>query len=175
MLGIVVIFQLSFIAGSLAGTGLRFSKDLDPTAFAVFKGWNARTNGTLRFHFRTKNENSFLIYADDSGQCEFIYLSLVDGRFRLRLKMGNCKETQTLLVGHNLADGKWHKVLVQRNYSITSVTVDDQLSNSTHYEGYDYDIFGVRSDLLVGGIPLHKPFNDFSFPAIIYESSHLYR
>lgn len=168
MLAIVVIVQLSFIAGSLAGTGLRFPKD--PTAFAVFKGWNARTNGTLQFHFRTHNQNGFLIYADDKGQCEYIYLNLAEGRLRLRLKMGNCEETQTLLVGHKLADGKWHKVTVQRNYSVTSVTVDGDFINSTYYEGIDRHIFGVQSDLFVGGIPVYTLLNDLSFPAILYES-----
>lgn len=167
MLGVVVIFQLCLIAGSLAGTGLRFSKD--PTAFAVFKGWNAKTNGTLTFHFRTDNENGFLVYEDDKGQCEYIYLSLTDGRLRLRLKMGQCDETQTLLVGQKLADGKWHKVTVQRKYAWTSVTVDS-LTNSTFYKGRGRQILGVESDLFVGGIPWYTRFNDLSFPSIYWES-----
>ena len=168
MLATVVIFQLSFIAGSLAGTGLRYSKD--PTAFAAYSGWNAKTNGSLRFHFRTDNENGFLIYEDDNGQCQYIYLSLADGRLRLRLLMGDCDKTQTLLVGHKLADGKWHKVVVQRNYSVTSVTVDDNFINSTYYEGEGRNVLGVQSDLLVGGIPWYTRLNDLSFPAIFYES-----
>lgn len=173
MLGVVVIFQLSLIAGSLAArTGLRFSKD--PTAFAVFKGWNAKTNGNLTFHFKTDNKNGFLVYEDDRGQCQYIYLSLADGRLRLRLKMGNCDETQTLLVGHNLANGQWHKVTVQRNYEWTTITVDSW-TNSTMYEGRGRQILGVQSDLFVGGIPWYKPFNDLSFPAIRYESIHFNR
>ena len=162
-----MFLQLSFIAGSLsARTGLRFSKD--PTAFAVFKGWNAKTNGTLTFHFKTDNKNGFLVYEDDKGQCQYIYLSLVDGRLRLRLKMGHCDKTQTLLVGHNLADGKWHKVTVQRNYKSTTITVD-AWTNSTEYKGKGRQTLGVQSDLFVGGMPLYKPLNDLSFPAIKYE------
>lgn len=173
MLGVVVIFQLSLIAGSLAArTGLRFSKD--PTAFAVFKSWNAKTNGNLTFHFKTDNKNGFLVYEDDRGQCQYIYLSLADGRLRLRLKMGNCDETQTLLVGHNLANGQWHKVIVQRNYEWTTITVDNW-TNSTIYKGKGRQILGVQSDLFVGGIPWYKPFNDLSFPAIRYESIHFNR
>lgn len=173
MLGVVVILQLSFLAGSLsARTGLRFSKD--PTAFAVFKGWNAKTNGNLTFHFKTDNKNGFLVYEDDRGQCEYIYLSLADGRLRLRLKMGDCDETQTLLVGHNLADGKWHKVTVQRNYKSTRITVDNW-TNSTDYKGKGRQTLGVQSDLFVGGMPWYKPFNDLSFPAIKYESIHFNR
>lgn len=173
MLAIAVIFQLSFIAGSLAGTGLRFSKD--PTAFAVFKGWNAKTNGSLKFYFRTYSKNGFLVYEDDRGQCQFISLSLLDGRLRLRLKMGNCEETQSLLVGHKLADGEWHKVTVQRNYSVTKVTVDGKFSNSTYYTGEGKYVFGGTSDLLVGGIPLYTKYNDLSLPAIRYENFHLNR
>ena len=168
-----MILQLSFIAGSLsARTGLRFSKDR--TAFAVFKGWNAKTNGTLTFHFKTDNKKGFLVYEDDKGQCEHIYLSLADGRLRLRLMMGDCDETQTLLVGRNLADGKWHKVTVQRNYKSTRITVD-HWTNSTEYKGRGRQTLGVQSDLFVGGMPLNKPFNDLSFPAIIYESIHVNR
>lgn len=173
MIGVVIILQLSFIAGSLsARTGLRFSKD--PTAFAVFKGWNAKTNGNLTFHFKTDNKNGFLVYEDDKGQCQYIYLSLADGRLRLRLKMGNCDETQTLLVGHNLANGNWHKVTVQRNYKSTTITVDSW-TNSTEYKGRGRQTLGVQSDLFVGGIPWYKPFNDLSFPAIKYESIHFNR
>jgi len=173
MLGVVVILQLSFAAGSLsARTGLRFSKD--PTAYAAFKGWNAETNGTLTFHFKTDNKNGFLVYEDDKGQCQHIYLSLAGGRLRLRLEMGCCDATQILLVGHNLADGKWHKVTVQRNYKYTTITVDSW-TNSTEYKGRGAQTLGVQSDLFVGGMPWYKPFNDLSFPAIKYESIHFKR
>lgn len=169
MLTVVVIFQLSFFARSLAGTGLRFPKD--PTAFAVFRGWDAKTNGTLKFHFKTHSKNGFLLYEDDKGQCQYIYLFLADGRLKMRLKMANCEFTQTLLVGHKLADGKWHKVTVQRNFSITKVTVDRVFENTTRYLGEGRHIFGAKSDLHAGGVPLYTPFNDFSFPAIVYEST----
>ena len=168
-----MIVQLSFVAGCLsARTGLWFSKD--PTAYAVFKGWNAKTNGNLTFHFKTDNKNGFLVYEDDKGQCQYIYLSLADGRLRLGLKMGNCDETQALLVGHNLADGKWHKVTVQRNFKYTTITVDSWTS-STEYKGRGKQTLGVQSDLFVGGIPLTKPLNDLSFPAIKYESMYVNR
>ena len=68
-----MIIQLYFTATTLASTGLRFSTK-DPAAFARFKGWNAKTNGTLQFHFKTHKENSFLIYEDDNGQCQYFYL-----------------------------------------------------------------------------------------------------
>lgn len=168
MQGILVIIQLYFTAATLASTGLRFSTK-DPAAFARFKGWNAKTNGTLQFHFKTHKENSFLIYEDDNGQCQFFYLSLLEGRLSLRLKMGNCEKTQTLLVGHKLADGKWHEVIVQRNFSETRVTVDDLFTNSTYYRGID-PVFGVKSDLYVGGISSYTQFNELSLPAIKYES-----
>lgn len=163
-----MIIHLYFTAATLASTGLRFSTK-DPAAFARFKGWNAKTNGTLQFHFKTHKENSFLIYEDDSGQCQFFYLSLLDGRLSLRLKMGNCEKPQTLLVGHKLADGKWHEVVVQRNFSETRVTVDDLFTNSTYYRGIG-QFFGVKSDLYVGGISSYTQFNDLSFPAVKYES-----
>lgn len=168
MLAIVVLFQLSFLTGALESKGLRFPED--PTAFAVFKGWNAKTIGTLEFHFKTKSENGFLIYEDDRGQCQYMYLSLVEGRLRLRLKMGDCEETQTILVGHSLADDKWHKATVQRNHSVTTVTVDGEFTNTTHYRGYRKRFFKASSDLLVGRIPWYTRFNDLSFPAIYYES-----
>ena len=169
MQGILVIIQLYFTAATLASTGLRFSTK-DPAAFARFKGWNAKTNGTLQFHFKTHKENSFLIYEDDNGQCQYFYLSLLEGRLSLRLKMGNCEKIQTLLVGHKLSDGKWHEVIVQRNLSETRVTVDGLFTNSTYYRGIDHPFFGVKSDLYVGGISSYTQFNDLSFPAIKYES-----
>ena len=173
MIAAVIIFQLSFFASSLAGTGLLFSKD--PTAYAVFRGWDAKTNGTLKFHFKTLSQNGFLLYEDDKGQCQYMYLSLVDGRLRMKLKMGNCEYTQTLLVAQKLADGKWHKVTVQRNFSVTKVTVDRIFENTTRYLGEGIHIFGVESDLHAGGVPWYTPFNDFSFPAIVYESTNFDR
>ena len=163
-----MIIQLYFTATTFASTGLRFSTN-DRTAFARFKGWNAKTNGTLQFHFKTHKENSFLIYEDDNGQCQYFYLYLLEGRLSLRLKMGNCEKTQTLLVGHKLADGTWHEVIVQRNFSETRVTVDDLFTNSTYYRGID-QFFRVKSDLYVGGISSYTQFTDLSFPAIKYES-----
>ena len=163
-----MIIQLYFTAATLANTGLRFSTK-DPAAFARFKGWNAKTNGTLQFHFKTHKENSFLIYEDDNGQCQYFYLSLLEGRLSLRLKMANCEKIQTLLVGHKLADGKWHEVIVQRNLSETRVTVDGLFTNSTYYRGID-QFFRVKSDLYVGGISSYTQFKDLSFPAIKYES-----
>lgn len=164
-----MIILLYFTATTFASTGLRFSTN-DRTVFARFKGWNAKTNGTLQFHFKTHKENSFLIYEDDNGQCQYFYLSLLEERLSLRLKMGNCEKTQTLLVGHKLADGKWHEVIVQRNFSETRVTVDGLFTNSTYYRGIDHPFFGVKSDLYVGGISSYTQFNDLSFPAIKYES-----
>ena len=168
MQGILVIILLYFTATTFASTGLRFSTN-DRTAFARFKGWNAKTNGTLQFHFKTHKENSFLIYEDDNGQCQYFYLFLLEERLSLRLKMGNCEKTQTLLVGHKLADGKWHEVIVQRNFSETRVTVDGLFTNSTYYRGID-QFFRVKSDLYVGGISSYTQFKDLSFPAIKYES-----
>lgn len=168
MLGGVVILQLSLIASALVSTGLRFSED---PAFAVFKGWKARTTGNLTFHFKTESENGFLVYQDDHGQCQYIYLSLADGRLRLRLKMGECDQTQTLHVGHKLNDAKWHKVTVQRDFEVTRLTVDN-LTNSTIYNGRRKQILVIKSDLLVGGIPWSTPLNDLSFPPIFYESNH---
>ena len=163
-----MIFQLSFIAGSQAGAGLRFPSD--PTAYAVFKGWNAVTNGTLTFHFKTHKENGFLLYEDDKGQCEFFYLSLADGRLRMRLSMEKCREIQTFLVGHKLADGNWHRVTVKRHFHRTTVTVDDRASNSTYFKGPAEGFLGVKSNLYVGRIPWYTPLNELSLPAIYYES-----
>ncbi|PFX20378.1 neurexin-3b-like [Stylophora pistillata] len=169
MLGGVVIFQLSFIASALASTGLRFTEE---PAYAIFKRWNARRTGNLTFHFKTESKNGFLIYQDDKGQCQYIYLSMADGQLRLRLKMGNCELTQTLHVGHKLYDGRWHKVTVQRDSAVTRLTVDN-LSNSTIYNGRVKNLI-VKSDLIVGGIPwsTQLKLNDLSFPPIFYEGNH---
>lgn len=162
-----MIFQLSFIASALASIGLRFSEE---PAYAIFKRWNARRTGNLTFHFKTESKNGFLIYQDDKGQCQYIYLSMADGQLRLRLKMGNCEETQTLHIGNKLNDGRWHKVTVQRDSAMTSLTVDN-LSNNTIYNGEVKNLI-VKSDLIVGGIPWSTPLNDLSFPPIFYESNH---
>ena len=164
-----MIFQLSFIASALASTGLRFTEE---PAYAIFKRWNARRTGNLTFHFKTESKNGFLIYQDDKGQCQYIYLSMADGQLRLRLKMGNCEVTQTLHVGHKLYDGRWHKVTVQRDSAVTRLTVDN-LSNSTIYNGRVKNLI-VKSDLIVGGIPwsTQLKLNDLSFPPIFYEGNH---
>lgn len=60
--------------------------------YVVFKWWNVKINGNLIFYFKMDNKNGFLVYEDDKGECEYIYLFLVDGWLRLCFRMGDCDE-----------------------------------------------------------------------------------
>ncbi|EDO25389.1 predicted protein, partial [Nematostella vectensis] len=125
--------------------------------YAIFDRWDATTNGTLLFEFKTQKENGFLIYEDDPSGMDFIDIFLVDGKVRMRLHVGQCVLKEAFVHG-NFSDNKWHRVQVFRNFQNTILKVDHHSSKAISCKAKDSS-FTVTSALYVGGFPLDISLN----------------
>lgn len=143
---------------------LRFNKF---TAHAVYERWDASTNGTLLFEFKTKKKNGFLIYEDDPGGMDFIDIFLINGRLRMRLRIGDCNQQQEFING-NFSDNKWHRVRVYRAFESTHFKVDNHQYKIIKCDAKNV-AFKAQSSLYVGGLPVDISLNSLAFPGSFYD------
>uniref|UniRef100_A0A6I8NSR3 Neurexin 3 n=1 Tax=Ornithorhynchus anatinus TaxID=9258 RepID=A0A6I8NSR3_ORNAN len=139
----------TLLLSSLVGSclGLEFSGL--PNQWARFLRWDASTRGDLSFQLKTNVSAGLLIYLDDGGVCDFLCLSLVDGRVQLRFSM-DCAET-AVLTDKRVDDGDWHFLRVSRDRLRTVLALDGQARPGEVRPQRPY--MNVVSDLFVGGVP----------------------
>lgn len=170
---IVWLLQVCLLSVVYVSESLRFHGS---KAYAIYEKWDARTNGTLQFFFRTHKLNGMLFYMDDLGKQQFFDLSLVDGRVRIYLYFWDSKCYLKKKFIHGMfADSKWHKVTVRRNYEKTVVKVDNSSATVTckpYLAAPDSPYFDATSFLYVGAIPIHVPLNSISNPGSYWESDN---
>lgn len=170
---LAALLALCAIATVCADVGLKFNESNLP--FAEFRPWDLSTNGAIDFYFQTKKQNALLLYQDDGEGTDWIDVFLIKGKARLRLRMGTCDQAITHLRG-NFTDAKWHRLIVERNFSMTTISIDGTRSESLLCE----EIYGSpekpkpsKSSLYLGGIPLlSKPIGHWANPTIFYEAQY---
>lgn len=156
---LVVLFLLPSLT-----LALRFNKSF---AHAIFKSWNGSANGTLLFEFKTSRENAFLMYQDEPEGMDFVDIFLVNGRARMRLQIGQCKDHFEEFIEGNFSDNKWHSVRVLRKYKNTYFKVDHLSSAVMRCDSKDG--FKARSSVFVGGFPVEISLNSLAFPGSFHE------
>ena len=161
---LLALLLLCLLAGGHLILALRFNSIL---AYAMYERWDASTNGTLLFEFKTKKANGILIYEDDPEGMNFIDIFLVNGRVRMRLNIGQCDLQQEFING-NFSDNKWHRLRVLRAFESTYFKVDNHSSKIIKC-GREHTSFSARSSLYVGGIPHDISLNSLAFPGSFYD------
>lgn len=139
-------------------------------SYAQFRKWNAALNGTLEFEFKTEQGNGLLLYTDDGGSYDFFELKLVESALRLRYNLGG--GAQIVTVGHDLGDGRWHKVQIVRSHENTSLIVDDLIAvSSSRGKEFEFGRLNGNSDVYVGGTPAwyNSKLTLLTFPSVIFE------
>ena len=173
MLWVVWLLKICLLSVVYVSESLRFHGS---KAYAIYEKWDARTNGTLKFYFRTHKKYGMLFYMDDLGKQQFLDLSLVDGRVRIYLYFWDDKcYLKKKFIDGKFADSKWHKVTVRRNFEETIVKVDNFSTTVTckiYLPFPDAPYFDARSVLYVGAIPIHIPLNSISNPGSYWESDN---
>lgn len=147
-----------------------FILDGSTTSYAQFRKWNVGLNGTLEFEFKTEQPNGLLLYTDDGGTYDFFEIKLVEGALRLRYNLGG--GAQILTVGHDLNDGHWHKVQVQRKVERTTLSVDGASQTRTSRgKEYYFGHLATNSDVYVGGMPAwyNTKLTLLALPSVIFE------
>lgn len=117
------------------------------STYAQYSPWYACLNGSLAFEFKTHEPNGLLLYAQ-SLPYKYVQISLVDGRVRLRMRLGERDDPrgeflvqQPIVVGGvggvkstatRLNDEKWHEVKLVRLNERTVLEVDGETYFHVH-------------------------------------------
>ncbi|XP_032261960.1 neurexin 3 isoform X10 [Phoca vitulina] len=141
--------KVSVLLGSLLGLCLGLEFMGLPNQWARYLRWDASTRSDLSFQFKTNVSTGLLLYLDDGGVCDFLCLSLVDGRVQLRFSM-DCAET-TVLSSKQVNDSGWHFLMVSRDRLRTVLVLDGEGQAAELQPQRPY--MDVVSDLFLGGVP----------------------
>ncbi|XP_012869731.1 PREDICTED: neurexin 3 isoform X2 [Dipodomys ordii] len=141
--------KVSILLGSLLGLCLGLEFMGLPNQWARYLRWDASTRSDLSFQFKTNVSTGLLLYLDDGGVCDFLCLSLVDGRVQLRFSM-DCAET-AMLSNKQVNDSSWHFLMVSRDRLRTVLVLDGEGQSGELHAQRPY--MDVVSDLFLGGVP----------------------
>uniref|UniRef100_A0A8D3CHN2 Neurexin 3a n=1 Tax=Scophthalmus maximus TaxID=52904 RepID=A0A8D3CHN2_SCOMX len=120
-----------------------------PGQWARYLRWDASTRGDLSFQFKTEAAESLMLYFDDGGYCDFLQLSVVEGRLQLRFSI-DCAET-TVASDRRVDDGRWHFATLSR-YNLRTVLVLDGQARADAVRP-QRQFMKIVSDLFLGGVP----------------------
>ncbi|XP_057174680.1 neurexin 3 isoform X8 [Ursus arctos] len=141
--------KVSVLLGSLLGLCLGLEFMGLPNQWARYLRWDASTRSDLSFQFKTNVSTGLLLYLDDGGVCDFLCLSLADGRVQLRFSM-DCAET-AVLSDKQVNDSSWHFLMVSRDRLRTVLVLDGEGQAGELQPQRPY--MDVVSDLFLGGVP----------------------
>ncbi|XP_066244245.1 neurexin 3 isoform X3 [Saccopteryx leptura] len=141
--------KVSVLLGSLLGLCLGLEFMGLPNQWARYLRWDASTRSDLSFQLKTNVSTGLLLYLDDGGVCDFLCLSLVDGRVQLRLSM-DCAET-SVLSDKQVNDSSWHFLMLSRDRLRTLLVLDGEGQSGELQSQRPY--MDVVSDLFLGGVP----------------------
>ncbi|KAL2789638.1 neurexin 3 isoform 5 [Daubentonia madagascariensis] len=141
--------KVSIVLGSLLGLCLGLEFMGLPNQWARYLRWDASTRSDLSFRFKTNISTGLLLYLDDGGVCDFLCLSLVDGRVQLRFSM-DCAET-AVLSNKQVNDSSWHFLMVSRDRLRTALVLDGEGQSGELQPQQPH--MDVVSDLFLGGVP----------------------
>ncbi|CAG00107.1 unnamed protein product, partial [Tetraodon nigroviridis] len=136
---------LSTLLGWSAGLNFTGSEG----QWARYIRWDASSRSDLMFQFKTSEPEGMLLYFDDGGFCDFLLLTLSEGRLQLRVSI-DCAET-TITSDKMVNDGRWHFAAVNRHNLRTGLAVDGQ--SKTGEVRPQRQFMKIVSDLFLGGLP----------------------
>ncbi|XP_072786869.1 neurexin 3 isoform X27 [Taeniopygia guttata] len=142
--------KVSLLLGSLLGLCLGLEFMGIPNQWARYLRWDASTRSELSFQFKTNVSAGLLLYFDDGGVCDFLCVSLVDGRIQLQFSV-DCAET-TVVTDKQVNDSSWHFLMVSRNHLRTVLVLDGEAKPGEVRPQRQY--MNIVSDLFIGGVPL---------------------
>ncbi|XP_030069585.1 LOW QUALITY PROTEIN: neurexin 3 [Microcaecilia unicolor] len=142
-------WKLCFLLSSVVGLSLGLEFMGLPNQWARYLRWDASIRSDLSFQFKTNVSAGLLLYFDDGGVCDFLCLSLEDGRIRLQFSV-DCAET-TMTSDKQVNDNNWHFLMVSRSNLRTVLVLDGEAKPGEVQPQRQY--MNIVSDLFVGGVP----------------------
>uniref|UniRef100_A0A3Q3DCN8 Neurexin 3a n=1 Tax=Hippocampus comes TaxID=109280 RepID=A0A3Q3DCN8_HIPCM len=120
-----------------------------PGQWARYLRWDASIRGDLSFQLKTEFSEALLLYFDDGGYCDFLQLSVVEGRLQLRFSI-DCAET-TVVSDRRVDDNNWHFATLSRCNLRTVLALDGQAKADEVRPQRQF--MKIVSDLFLGGVP----------------------
>ncbi|XP_019746635.1 neurexin 3b isoform X8 [Hippocampus comes] len=137
----------------LLSTALTLSAGLEFTGsqgqWARYLRWDASSRSDLTFQFKTSQSDGLVLYFDDGGYCDFLLLTLSEGRMQLRFSI-DCAET-TIASEQMVNDSRWHFAAINRHNLRTGLAVDGQTKSAEVRPQRQF--MKIVSDLFLGGVP----------------------
>ncbi|XP_042295633.1 neurexin-2-beta isoform X12 [Sceloporus undulatus] len=160
----VVLLVVLMLGPGAGGAALEFSGTTGQ--WARYARWDASSLGELSFSLKTNVSRALVLYLDDGGNCDFLELLILEGRFRLRFTI-SCAEPASLHLETPVNDDRWHMLLLTRNYRETMLVVDGE-ARVAEVKSKRRDMT-VESDLFVGGIPPDVRLSALTLSTVKYE------
>lgn len=152
-LSAIVVLFISIVILPNNSNAIHFTRTT--RSYAKYPKWNACTNSSIAFDFKTTNKKALLMYTDDNGRYDYVEVLLKDGRVRLRMNIVDGRDGSVeITLGNRLNDNRWHSVKIKRNRMETSLYVDGQHDSRVAF-GSDFHFGDVDTNNFVyfGGIP----------------------
>ncbi|XP_034756699.1 neurexin 3b isoform X11 [Etheostoma cragini] len=140
-----VLLLLSTVLG--LSVGLEFTGS--EGQWARYLRWDASSRSDLTFQFKTSELEGLLLYFDDGGYCDFLLLTVSEGKLQLRVSI-DCAET-TITSDKIVNDSRWHFAAINRHNLRTGLAVDGQ--TKTEEVRPQRRFMKIVSDLFLGGLP----------------------
>ncbi|XP_053134149.1 neurexin-2-beta isoform X15 [Hemicordylus capensis] len=160
----LALLVASMLGPGAGGAALEFGGA--PGQWARYARWDASSSGELSFSLKTNVSRALVLYLDDGGNCDFLELLILEGRFRLRFTI-SCAEPASLHLETPVNDDRWHMLLLTRNYRETMLVVDGE-ARVAEVKSKRRDM-AVESDLFVGGIPPDVRLSALTLSTVKYE------
>ncbi|XP_061560294.1 neurexin-3b isoform X4 [Phycodurus eques] len=117
--------------------------------WARYLRWDASSRSDLTFQFKTSQPEGLMLYFDDGGYCDFLLLTVSEGRMQLRFSI-DCAET-TITSDKMVNDSRWHFAAINRHNLRTGLAVDGQTKLAEVRPQRQF--MKIVSDLFLGGLP----------------------
>ncbi|XP_076026627.1 neurexin-3b-like, partial [Genypterus blacodes] len=140
-----VVLLLSTVLGLTVGLEFTGSDG----QWARYLRWDASARSDLTFQFKTSESAGLMLYFDDGGFCDFLLLTVTEGKLQLQFSI-DCAET-TITSDNMVNDSRWHFAAINRNNLRTALALDGQ--SKAEEVRPQRQFMKIVSDLFLGGLP----------------------
>ncbi|KAM6217822.1 usherin isoform 2-T2 [Rhynchocyon petersi] len=120
------------------------------------------TDFEISFTFRTDQLNGLLLFVYNKNGPDFLGMELKSGILSFLLNASLMSTQVDLWLGQSYCDGNWNKVIMKKQGSIISVSVNELMEQVSEFTAQPLT---VNSPIYIGGIPqeLHNTYKQLNF------------
>ncbi|KAI4895267.1 hypothetical protein NFI96_011738, partial [Prochilodus magdalenae] len=150
------------LLSTLLGMGLGLEFTGSEGQWARYLRWDASTRSDLTFQFKTAVSDALILYFDDGGYCDFLLVTVTEGKMKLRFSV-DCAET-TVSSDKMVNDSRWHFAAISRHNLRTVLTLDGE--SKADEVRPQRQFMKIVSDLYLGGVPQDIRTSALTLPAV---------